>query len=936
MKLPIPNATYRIQFNQEFKFADALEIIPYLHELGISHIYSSPILAAKPGSHHGYDVVDYHYLNHEIGELNDFEELNKLLAKLEMGIVLDIVPNHMFIGHPSNKWWQDILENGQNSPFADFFDIDWHTSQEDLENKVLLPLLDEEYGQALENKKIKIIFKNGIFYISVNNSLLLTDPKSWISLLELILKDSIELELSKIEELKSIIFNLKNLPIDGEKKHIEERQIEKKLIIKRLSNFFENSQTSSILQKQLTLINGQSGVSESFDWLDNFLRAQSYRLSYWRVANYELNFRRFFDIFEYVGMRMEKEEVFKEAHCFIKELAQKNRISGLRVDHIDGLWDPREYLMRLKKYFESDISYIIVEKILIGKEPLPTEWPIQGTVGYDFTNQLNGLFVFPSFKEKIINIYERFIDNQRSIFDVHYECKKMILNTSLMSEFHHLTSLLLKIAKHNRKSQDFTEGMLKIALEEIISHFPIYRTYIEPLRHFFHPEDEMSFSFAINKSKEKDLVSPSVYDFIHSTCFDHDITEEEKENKETFVRRFQQITGPVMAKGIEDTALYRYYPLASLNEVGSNPNDFGIDLNTFHSRNFEKKEHWPYSMLATTTHDTKRSEDVRARINVLSEIPEEWEKALMRWSKWNESVKPIENGESIDKNDEYLLYQTLIGTWPLEKMNESDYKNFVARIQKYMEKATKEAKIHTSWINPNEFYDKILHTFIEKILEPSEANLFLNDLQAFISKILPFGLLNSLSQLILKLTSPGIPDLFQGNEIWDFSLVDPDNRRKVNYKLRVDLLESIQNSQTNLSLLVKEPKDGRIKLFITKKILQFRKNHPKPFLNGSYTPLNVKGPLAEHVIAFARIFGDEVVLVITTRFFSLFMENFQTTLNKSKKSIWEDTYIEWNDNTSDKPFFSLFSTDRKPLKINGRKIFLSDCFEDIPMAIFFT
>ncbi len=908
---PIPASTYRLQFNKEFTLVQASEIADYLQQLGISHCYASPLLQAKPGSSHGYDIVDHTQINREIGSLDELRVFAHLLKSKEMGIVLDIVPNHMHIVDQANKWWQDVLENGPSSSFAHYFDIDWHPLRSSFENKVLLPLLEQQYGSAIESQSIGVAYDNGRFLINLKGFMLPTDPKSWIIILDSfaahVLRQYDE-ESHEVRELQSIITALKHLPkvTEKENERITERMREKEIIKKRLAELLIEPQTREMLQQVLNKIAGSKGDPHSFDQLEAFLNEQPYRLCFWRIANDEINFRRFFDIFEYAGIRTECEEVFTATHKFIFELLGLQYISGLRIDHIDGLWDPEGYLMKLRANCEpSHGCYVVAEKILTGKEKLPKDWQLDGTVGYDFLNLLNSLFVKTTQKKAVYDIYTAFTGMDVKIKDLVYLCKRLVLDVSLSSELHMLARRLDRIAEGHRSSIDFTAESLKTALSEVIACFPVYRTYIRENGQITE-EDRQYINHSLAAAKKRNpAIDPSIYVFIESVLLlnhPEGLDEKLKAERIDFVLRFQQLTGPVMAKGVEDTAFYRKFPLISLNEVGNDPYSFGITLEGFHKKNIERLENWPHSMLASSTHDTKRSEDVRARINILSEIPEEWAQALQVWSKLNSQYKLQDEDETIpDNNDEYLLYQTLLGSWPLAIPGQEAFNNYVSRVKAYMEKAIKEAKIHSSWINPNKTYDQGVLQFIDNILKPGSP--FIQQFEPFYHKISRLGMLNSLSQALLKLTSPGVPDIYQGTELWDFSLVDPDNRRPVDYDLRKRML-SEADAENSLKNALMQPENGMLKLLLISSVLKLRKKHSELFAAGNYIPLEVAGPLADNVIAFARTYQNNAIIVIAGRFFTEFMADFDKYQDHEK---WQQTQIDLPESLQKTSFCNVLS-----------------------------
>lgn len=959
--LRVPIATYRLQFDKTFTFKKAIELVDYLSSLGISHCYASPILKAKAGSTHGYDIIDHSEINSEIGTSEDFEKLARAFSKKNMGIICDIVPNHMYILDRGNKWWNDVLENGLASKHAGYFDIDWQPPRLELHNKVLLPLLDQQYGDALENQSLKVVYNAGIFALELPNVVLPTDPKSWSLILEGIVqsKDISADEKPHILELKSIITALSHLPstteTDGEK--VDERMREKEIIKRRLEKLArENEEIANLIAVRLAVVNGKKGEPATFDALEAFLNVQPYRLCYWRVASDEINYRRFFDVSEYAGIRTEKPEVFAESHALLFEFIHKQLIEGIRIDHIDGLWDPEQYLMDLREHARQayklsggalsdnfDAFYTVAEKILIGNEKIPSEWPLQGTVGYDFLNQLNGIFVVQGNKKAIQEIYRNFTDVTTRPIELTYHCKKLILIVSMSSELFVLARHLDRIAEQHRSSRDFTAEGLRAALRDVIACFPVYRSYIRAGLANIREEDERSISSAISLAKRLNpAISASIFDFIQNVLllvFPAGLNEEQIKERQDFVMRFQQLTGPVMAKGIEDTAFYRFYPISSFNEVGSNPYSFGISVDAFHKKNQERQEFRPHTMLTTSTHDTKRSEDVRARINVLSEIPDEWSKVLERWSQLNLPHKIHDGSDEVcpDANEEYLLYQTLIGTWPLYPMDSASHLQYMKRIQNYMEKAIKEAKVHTSWVNPNTKYDQGMQQFVQKALSfDAGDNPFLADFKSFVPKIMAAGMLNSLSQLLIKLTSPGVPDIYQGNEIWDFSLVDPDNRRPIDFENRKFLLTGMFDNEDGISEKLQKymanPEDGRIKLFLTGLILRERKKLSSLFVEGKYIPLAVEGPKQEHVCAFARVLEGKVLIVVATRFFMPLLDGARPYVDPK---VWRDTQVVLPVECQQNKYKNLLVGKEVEPKNNGGKTVLNleSLLTSLPFAV---
>src|SRR5580765_427729 len=913
----IPTATYRLQFNDTFTFIDAARIVPYLHALGITDCYASSYLRAVPGSPHGYDIVDPTMMNPDLGTEHDFRIFTDSLAQHGMGQILDVVPNHMGIAKSCNTWWLDVLENGPSSNYAAFFDIDWHPVKAELEDKVLLPILGEQYGTVVENEEIILEYHEGRFFIRHYDHHLPVDPKPSAMILALRLDELISRAQSNdphVQEFQSILTALRHLPARNEldPARVAERYREKEIIRRRLARIMDESQAVQIfVQENVAIFNGTKGDSKSFDLLDQLLSHQVYRLAHWRVASEEINYRRFFDINELAAIRMEDPAVFRSCHQLIFQLVKEGAVTGLRIDHVDGLYDPSSYLGQLQTWAKTELVprageaerpfFLVVEKILTREETLPVQWPVYGTTGYDFLTLVNGLFVDGSHEQDFNRLYARFIGSRVSFEDLAYESKQLIMRASMSSEINVLGYQLNHLSEMNRRFRDFTLNSLIHAIREIIACFPVYRTYVTPDEGPVTDQDRSYIRQAVVRAKRKNpALSGLVFDFVQDILLKQASFHHERERRDQlqFVMKFQQITGSVMAKGSEDTALYVYNRLASLNEVGGDPLQFGISVHTFHERMRQRRAHWPASICATSTHDTKRSEDVRARISVLSEIPQVWKTRVQRWSQLNKGYKTEVDGTlAPDRNEEYLLYQTLIGAWPFPTLDDDEYRNFNDRIQAYMAKALKEAKIHTSWVNPNYAYDQAVRDFIEHILARSGPNPFLADFLPFHREIARYGVYNSLSQVLLKIAAPGIPDFYQGTELWDFSLVDPDNRRPVDYGTRTGFLEDFQPlcaiQESNQRRLVQEMlatvPDGRIKLYITMVGLQYRRTHAPLFLSGEYVPLKVEGTKKRHVCAFARIYEDQAVVAVVPILVKGLCQ--ETELFPFGPSVWEDTWV---------------------------------------------
>jgi len=905
----IPSATYRLQLNSKFTFRQALELVDYLNSIGIDDFYLSPFLMAAAGSPHGYDVTNPERINPEIGTRDDLRQLSDCLKERGMGIIADVVPNHMYIDDPANEWWWDVLENGPSSPFARYFDINWNPPKRDLVNKVLLPILGDQYGRILEDQQIAVIYENGSFGVNVYQKPLPLAPRTWALVLEPAV-EALRTRLGEshehVLELESILTALSHLAPNDEEDpaKIREREREKEVIRKRLAALMESSETArKEIEASRNGINGVKGVSRSFDRLEELLAQQSYRLSFWRVAADEINYRRFFDINQLAAIRVEEPEVFQAVHALLFDLVKEGHLEGLRIDHSDGLLDPAEYFRRVQRACMSarDTSsrcYVVTEKILVGNENLRAGWDIEGTTGYDFLGLVNGLFVDHDRRRAFHRLYESFTGCSPAYEDLVYASKRLIVQTTMSGELSALAGKLDKISEQHRWSRDFTQASLRHVLRETVACFPIYRTYTTALASRPDPEDERHIRNAISRAKRRNQsTEESIFDFLQSVLLLDDpegIDMAQRAERREFILSFQQFTAPVMAKGLEDTAFYRHFPLSSLNEVGSDLHQFGISTAAFHARNLDRRRSWPHALLATSSHDTKRSEDVRARINVLSEIPVEWHRAIRSWHGLNLGRKTIVADTEIPSAaEEYFFYQTLIGVWPLNDPRPEEWEDLVARLRAYMRKSLREAKIHSSWINPNEFYEEAVDRFVRLSLEPSLENSFMRESAAFVEKIKGAGMWNSLSQTLLKIASPGVPDFYQGSEIWDFSLVDPDNRRPVDYTRRCQLLTKVREMQARGALpaieeLTRDLTDGAIKLFVISRALCFRKSNRELLLKGSYIPLRATGQLQNHAIAFARGLGRRSVIAAAGRFF---MELGAEKTKPTGSEVWGDSAL---------------------------------------------
>jgi (1->4)-alpha-D-glucan 1-alpha-D-glucosylmutase len=951
----IPRSTYRLQFNKTFTFSQATALVPYLAELGVSHCYASPYLRARPGSMHGYDIVDHHQLNPEIGTLEDYERFVAALHQHGMGQILDIVPNHMGIMGSDNAWWLDVLENGEASAYAEFFDIEWYPLKDELQGKVLVPVLGDQYGIILDRGELRLSFDKdkGEFSIFYLQHRFPVNPREYPRLLGSglqVLQQRLSPENEHLLELQSLISAFNHLP--GREETAPEKRIErlrdKEIHKRRLAALCaRSSDITEFLGNVVEKMNGIVGDPASFDALHELIKAQAYRLAFWRVAADDINYRRFFDINDLAALRQENESLYNQTHEFVLTLLQDGKIDGLRIDHPDGLYNPRQYFERLQRSGRAPTSkeatakrfYVVAEKILTSEERIPESWPIHGTTGYNFSNLVNGLFIDPASERKLDQIYRRFTAEQTDFKDLVYECKKLVMDRSLNSELNVMANHLSQIALADRHTCDFTVKSLRDALTEIVACFPVYRTYVT--EQHVSPSDRAYIDEAVDCAKVKNTAAESsVYDFIRKILLNSNLEGRPQYYQRSvnhFAMRFQQYTSALMAKGLEDTTFYRYNRLISLNEVGGDPLRFGVTPELFHREIALSAQNWPHAMVATSTHDSKRSEDVRARINVLSEMPLAWHRHVRNWRKLNRARKTLSGeSEAPAANDEYLLYQTLVGAWPLG-IADNPGQTFSRRICDFMRKAIREAKENTNWANPNQSYESAVTSFVNSVLESQE---FRDSFVPFQERIAYFGMLNSLAQTLIKLTVPGVPDIYQGTELWEFSLVDPDNRREVDYDTRHRALHSLKNKlgsnhqlataesrelaqdtegrsklytvwkalgralrflknrlESNHQLgaaesreLVQNMENGQIKLYTAWKALGLRKQRPDLFREGAYIPLRVTGEKSKHVLAFARKADDGMLITAVPRLCAELLGAKPHLF--AGDDIWADTRVE--------------------------------------------
>ncbi len=897
-----PTATYRIQLRAGFGLRDAARLVPYLARLGVSHVYCSPYLRARAGSPHGYDITDHAALNPEIGDEADFAAFVAALRAHQMGQILDFVPNHMGIGQADNAWWLDLLEYGEASPWAGFFDIDWRPAKRELRGKVLAPFLGDHYGCVLERGELRLDFDaaSGAFCVWYFQHRFPIGPRSAARLLSPLraqLEEHLGASHRSVAAFARAVADLAAGPTPAStvrrRTEARERSERAKRELARLVA------TEPVLREAVEACvaerNGDPGRPASFRVLHRLLEAQAYRLAFWRVAADEINYRRFFNINELAGLRMERRDVFETAHRRVLEWIERGELAGLRIDHVDGLLDPLAYCERLREAVGDRPLYLVVEKILAHHEALRDSWPVQGTTGYEFLNEIGGLFVDPAGEVELERSWRRFVPGAPEFDDEIYACKKHVMNFLLGGELQVLANDLDRLSESDWTTRDFTQTTLREALKEVVACFPVYRSYATAEGATDADRRDIDWAIAQARRRSSDP-EPTLFDWIHRVLTT-DLGREEgsasspgepaRAARSTvrhrdvvrFTMRFQQFTGPVMAKALEDTSFYRQHRLVSLNEVGGDPRRFGTSEAAFHRANVERLRRWPHAMLATATHDTKRGEDTRLRIHALSEIAPEWEQRVQRWATWSRRFERDVAGQPAPAPDDaYLLYQTLVGTWPLVDGAAPDgdaswLPGYRERLEAYAIKAVREAKRRSSWRHPHAEYEEALLAFLRALLDPARSPVLLADLANLVARVAPIAALHGLAQTALKLTVPGVPDVYQGCELWDLSLADPDNRRPVDFSVRTAALVALEadpgadpaRARGDLDALLDTWPDGRVKLLVTARLLGLRRRLPALVRDGEYLPLAVSGESAGRVVAFARRAGRDWLVVVVPR-----------------------------------------------------------------------
>lgn len=863
---PIPRATYRVQLNAEFGFDRTAEIADYLGRLGVSHLYASPYMKARPGSTHGYDIVDHNALNPELGDETAFRRMVERLKENGLGQILDFVPNHVGVGGADNGWWLDTLEWGPDSPYAGYFDIEWDSDRRYLQGKVLVPLLGDQYGAVLESGGLELRFDAAVGAFAVwayGTHKLPVRPEDYGTVLGA--------DHAELERLGDAFTHL-----SYGHPHQRTRAALLKSELAELTD--RRPDVAAAIGRRLEAFRGTPGELESWSRLDALIARQNWRVAYFKVAADDINYRRFFNINELAGLRMDEPELFDLAHRLVLRLVADGTLDGIRIDHIDGLYDPKGYCRRLVEAAPRPF-YLVVEKILARHEKLREDWPIDGTTGYEFANLMGGLFVDPRGEEAFSRLYAGFTGRDKPFEEVVRTAKIRIMESEMASELHVLAREAARIARLNPRTADFTANILHQALKEVIARFPVYRTYVDDRGSGEIDRRDLDWAISLARRVPQGP-DGSVFDFLHGLLSgDLGITPHSGYSRRRVIRfamRFQQYSGPVMAKGLEDTAFYRYNRLVALNEVGGHPEHFGVSTAAFHRANQERLKGWPHALLSSTTHDTKRGEDTRARLYALSEMPEEWERQIQAWSRLLRARRgDVEGTAPPDRNDEYLFYQLLVGAWPAEwtglapdRLDAEAMAGFTERLVGAMTKSLREAKLHSTWAAPDEAYEAATLGFVRDALDLTRRNAFLETFIPFQAEVARAGMINGLAQTVLKLTCPGVPDLYQGSELWNLSLVDPDNRRPVDYHRYRRLLEEVEAagpSPETARALLERWQDGAVKLAVTRRALALRAERPDLFDDGGYLPLEATGGRASHIVAYARTRGEEAAIVAVPR-----------------------------------------------------------------------
>ncbi|WP_166819671.1 malto-oligosyltrehalose synthase [Thalassoroseus pseudoceratinae] len=954
-----PYATYRLQFNSSFRFEDAQKLIPYFSRLGVTHAYSSPLLRARQDSTHGYDVVDPRSVNPNIGDETAFRTFVKTLQAHGMGLVLDIVPNHM-AACGENPYWENVLTYGVSSPHARWFDIDWRMPHSELWGRVLVPVLGEPLQRVLAQDQLHVYWDQGRFRIRYWENTYPIDPATVPMILQFgmpELEEQFPEGHTALTEIQSVLEELNALPnrVERGQRHVELSLDDTEDLLSQLAQTIVMSPAIQAwaVQTAERFSSGEEGQKR----LRALLRAQNYRLVYWRRAARILNYRRFFDINDLISIRQEDPEVFDDTHTLIARWISEGLLDGIRIDHIDGLRDPLRYLERLRDLISEQEPNgqsvpVWVEKIVAHDEVLPADWPSAGTTGYESLNQIESLFISPEGYQAIEESYRRMLGRPVKFEQVANWGKRRILKADLSAFVGRLADILHRLAQVNPESSVLREKELVEALVEFCVALPCYRTYITTDQTELSEHDRWAIETAIRGAEKRERASQESLDFLKEFLFGDtlEMTEHDRNERLHFIEKLQQLTGPATAKGIEDTALYAYVPLISRNEVGGEPNtDLRQAIPHFHEGNAYRAESAPRAILCVTTHDTKRTADVRARLDVLSEWPKIWFARINKWRELNRSRRSrVQDKTAPDPAAEYMFYQNLIGIWPVTAAEDGpvpishpDVIEFLReRMEEYMLKAVREAKVRTSWTDGNSEFESALVEFIRGAMSGKDENsrLFLDDVQTFVQRVARPGFWNSLARTLFQFTSPGTPDLYQGDELWNFALVDPDNRREVDYELRQGLLDELvtrlesseESRQELLREMVEHPEDGRIKMHSVRETLSARRQFPNLFLDSEYQPLSFEGKHSEHLVGFARTHGSEAVLAIAPRWTtSLTQDYLQAPLGEA---VWGDTRISLPASLNGRQLDSMYTRSSLQAADDGT-LRAADVFAEFPIAL---
>jgi len=935
----VPRATYRLQLQPSFNFRSAEAVLPYLARLGISHLYLSPIFQARPGSTYGYDVVNHTAINTELGSLDEFECLARNARAHGMGIILDIVPNHMAVMTEGNHWWRDVLENGPAAKYGSYFDIDWTPLRASMRNRLLIPILENRYGDELNSGRLRVQFEcgSGSFEVCYFDHRIPLDPQQYPLLFA---GEKWTAATNQLAELESLVEEFGRLPdrCSTRSEQLERRQRDKEILKRRLTRLCEREPgTREYIDSTITKLNGCSGDPTSFDALAQVLDAQPFRLAYWKVAGDEINYRRFFDVNQLAALRVEHPDVFNETHASVFRLLENGCIDGVRIDHVDGLYDPNAYLHELRSRADAAAGtrcYIAVEKILAAHERLREDWPVAGTTGYEFGSWLVAWLTAEKGSTQLDQAYQHFVQSPQSYDAVLYECKKLLMRTSLAAEVAVLGVQLDRIAQAHRDTADFTHFALRDALTEVIAAFPIYRTYVSESG--VSGEDMQSIAWAVGAARARNKGGDrTIFDFIEAVLLCKDSVANSAERRASileFTRKFQQVTSPVMAKSAEDTAFYRYYRLCALNEVGSDPRISGISSAALHKAFTERAQRWPHGMSCTSTHDSKRGEDIRYRLAVLSEKPRLWRRFVATAARLNRSYRrEIDGLPAPSPNDEYLILQTLVGLWhPTENLD-----SIAERVKRYIIKAAREAKARTSWIDPDANYEAALLSFIDGYFSEQRRQRFTSMLQQYAEPVAFFGMLNCLAATVLKITAPGIPDFYQGSELLELTLVDPDNRDAVDFECRITMLEQQSDSnQTagSLESATSNWRTGALKLLVIRRLLELRRDHVSLFAAGEYLPLEVKGEKSDNLCAFVRRHEDVTVVIIVARHVASLADSFAPSFPTA--DTWGDTIVALPEQLSSLEFVEVVS--RRSIRTQAdapRVLHCRELLTPLPIAV---